>query len=320
MLLSPKANNNNSSSMKFYESSTSYDHPFRTVTLAYFLRYPNPYARHVLSTDVIDSYVDPTTRRLHTVRLHLKRSKIPPAILRLLPRGVLGGGGGAPASSQTDKNAAGQSYILERSVVDVKEGWMKTESRNLEWTGVLSVVERQVYTSAAATLATAAAAVVEGSGTSSDLARAEDRSSTDVKTTVTFHSRLGQGKVRKRTAGAQRSAGSSDHRQVEDDEEEEEEGPARKGLLASWSTASIQRSIELIGLRRTRDHLSKSTEGMKVVMERLRSGGLVGVLEAMKKDREMAFGREGRWRRAWRGSDSDPTAEDGGAHIEGYDE
>lgn len=279
--------------VKFYETHNSYEYPFPAVTLAYFLRYPNPYSRHVLSTDVIDSYVDPDTSRLHTVRLHLKRSKIPPAILRLLPKGVLG----AVSSN------AGQSYILERSVVDVKEGWMKTESKNLEWTGVLSVIERQKYTRLGGAMGETAHHVPNSS---SGVDRGEW---TDVQTTVTFHSRLGQGKLLKSRRVSEPS----------DPAEEDEEAPARRGLLSSWSTSSIQRSIELIGLRRTRDHLSKSTEGMKIVLERLRRGGLVGVLEGMKKDREMGFSREGRWKRAWHNSDAGPT-EDGGPHIEGYDE
>jgi 4-amino-4-deoxychorismate lyase len=121
--------------VKFYSSTEQYPYPFPAVTLAYFLRYPNPYSTHVLSTDTIARSFDPETQRLTTIRLHLKRSKLPGAVLKLLPRSLLG----ASATGDT------QSFILEKSVVDVKEGWMDTESRNLEWTGVLSVVERQKF-------------------------------------------------------------------------------------------------------------------------------------------------------------------------------
>jgi hypothetical protein len=41
--------------------------------------------------------------------------------------------------------------------------------------------------------------------------------------------------------------------------------------------------------------LGKSKEGMMVVLERLRRGGLVGVLDGMRKDREGAFG--GEWKK-----------------------
>ena len=60
--------------VKFYSTHYTYDHSFPTVTLAYFLRYPNPYSRHVSSTDTIARTFDPVTQRLTTVRLHLKRS------------------------------------------------------------------------------------------------------------------------------------------------------------------------------------------------------------------------------------------------------
>ncbi|KAI9827324.1 MAG: hypothetical protein M1826_006429 [Phylliscum demangeonii] len=266
--------------VKVYENRYSYDYPFPAVTLAYFLRYPNPYSKHVLSTDVIDSYVDPFTSRLHTVRLHLKRSRIPPAVLKLLPRSILGSMG----------THGGQSYILESSIVDVKEGWMQTESKNMEWTGVLSVVENQVYSRSSLERATDDGRL-DPSFTS---ALPDGPARTDVQTTITFRSRLGEGRLARQMkppSGASPSMSSDG---------DEEEATARKGLFSSWSRSSMQRSIELISLRRTRDHLSKSTDGMKIVLERLRKGGVVGVLEGMKRDREAAFGQEGRWRRTWR--------------------
>ncbi|KAJ6093488.1 hypothetical protein N7486_008777 [Penicillium sp. IBT 16267x] len=236
--------------MKFFENKFTYDYSFPAVSLAYFLRYPNPYSRHVLTTDVIDRYVDPSTQRLHTTRLHLKKSKIPAGILKLLPKGM----GGSDNS--------GQSYILETTVVDPQEGWMETESRNMEWTGILSVVERQRYQRLQAENDVRAL-----DGLSIDQ-RAEQ---TTVRTTVTFKSRLGQGKLLGRKK--------ADHTEVED------EAP-KKGFFSSLSTAGIQRTIELIGVSRTRDAVLKSKEGMNVVLERLRSGGIVGVLEGMRRDRE----------------------------------
>jgi hypothetical protein len=109
-----------------------------------------------------------------------------------------------------------------------------------------------------------------------------------VRTTVTFRSRLGQGKLlgRKKT-------GAVDHADAED------EAP-KKGFFSSLSTAGIQRTIELIGVNRTREAVLKSKQGMNVVLERLRSGGIVGVLEGMRQDREAAFGPDGGpWKRVW---------------------
>jgi 4-amino-4-deoxychorismate lyase len=247
--------------VKFFSTNYSYDYPFSTVTLAYFLRYPNPYSRHVLSTDVIEREFDPITQRLYTTRLHLKRSRLPSAILKLLPRALLG------ASSGGDS----QTYILERTVVDVKEGWMKTESRNLEFTTVLDVIEKQIYRRGSGELTTAAIQTTPNQEKPS-----EDR--TDVNTTVALYSHLGQRFKRTKTA-----TGSGT-------ESSDEEANAEMGFLRRWSQTSLQRSIEAIGLNRTSKSQPNAKEGMKVVLERLRQGGLVAVLEGMRQDREGTLG------------------------------
>ena len=263
--------------VKFYESSIKYEYPFPAVSLAYFLRYPNPYATHVLSTDVIDRHFDPSTQRLSTTRLHLKKSKIPPTLLKLLPKGIVG--------SSAD---AGQSYILEKSVIDIKEGWMKTEARNLEWTGILSVVEKQYYKRPSSGTTTRESSTL-------DLVESTKGEGTNVTTTVTLLSRFGQAKImkKKEVVGATNSSSAPDSY---------EEAPARKGLFSSWSTSSLQLSIEMVGLRRTRESTGKSIEGMKVVLERLRRGGLGRVLEGMQEDRQRAFGQDPGlpFKRAWR--------------------
>ena len=249
--------------VKFYESSFNYDYSFPAVSLAYFLRYPNPYAKHVLSTDVIDRHYDALTQRLSTTRLHLKKSKIPPTVLKLLPKGILG--------SSSD---AGQSYVLETSVVDVKEGWMKTETRNLEWTGILSVVEKQTYERAPVPLENQRPSI-------RDLVDFPRSEGTDVTTTTTLLSRYGQAKMLRRKTDTASSASS------------DEDMSAKKGFFSTWSTQSLQRSIEGVGLRRTRAALAKSKDGMNVVLDRLRQGGIVGALDGMRRDHESAFGPDG---------------------------
>jgi hypothetical protein len=172
---------------------------------------------------------------------------------------------------------SGQSYILETTIVDPTEGWMETESRNMEWTGILSVVEKQHYQRI----------LTEDSTQALDGLSIDQKSEqTTVRTTVTFRSRLGQGKFLSR-----KKAGF-------DNADAEEEEPKR-GFFSSLSTAGIQRTIELIGVKRTRDAVLKSKQGMNVVLERLRNGGIVGVLEGMREDREAAFGTEGPWKRVW---------------------
>ncbi|KAH8911795.1 hypothetical protein BR93DRAFT_14496 [Coniochaeta sp. PMI_546] len=230
-----------------HTTNHTYSHPFPTVTLAYFLRYCsphlNPFAKHVLSTDTISSHIDPDTGRLHTTRIHLKKSRLPPAVFKLLPTSITGG---------NEANKA--SYILETSVVDMREGWMSTESRNLNFVGVLSVVEKQVYTVPNQQSETAAAA-----GT------------TDVETTVVFRSRLGD-KIRGRLGGAPA--------------QQEEAPSAGGGFFARLGARGIQRSIESLASSKTVDQLGKSREGMGIILERLRQNGVMGVLEVVRRARE----------------------------------
>lgn len=229
-----------------HTTNHTYTHPFPTVTLAYFLRYCsphlNPFAKHVLSTDTISSHIDPDTGRLHTTRLHLKKSRLPPAAFKLLPTSITGGG-----------DASKASYILETSVVDMREGWMSTESRNLNFVGVLSVVEKQVYAVPKSEAAEAAP------------------TTTDVETTVVFRSRLGD-KLRGRLGQA---AG-----------QQPDEGAAGGGFFARLGARGIQRSIESLASTKTVDQLGKSREGMGIILERLRQNGVMGVLEVVTRARE----------------------------------
>jgi hypothetical protein len=222
-----------------HTTNHTYSHPFPTVTLAFFLRYCspqlNPFASHVLSTDTIASHVDPSTGRLHTTRIHLKKSRLPPAIMKLLPTTLTGG--------TTDK----ASYILETSIVDMRQGWMATESRNLNFVGVLSVVERQMY-------------AVPKTKSAAD--------NTDVETKVVFRSRLGE-RIRDRLGQAQAQA-------------EAAVNEGNGGFLARLGARGIQRSIETLASTKTQDQLGKSREGMRIILERLRHTGIMGVLELRK--------------------------------------
>lgn len=242
--------------VKFYSSSYSYDYSFPAVSLAYFLRYPNPYSTHVESTDVISRDYDPETQRVTTVRLHLKKSKLPAAVLKIVPRSLLG------ANEQGNT----QAYILERSTVDIKEGWMETESRNLEWTGVLSVIEQQVYRRQLD-------ASYHSPAIAGNLFGQQAPQRTDVTTTVTLRSRIGDNIRRRRARLAE--------------EAEQEEKQEKVGFFKSWASSGIQKSVEIIGLRRAEKSQPKAKEGMTVVLERMRQGGLVAVLEGMRRDREL---------------------------------
>ena len=226
-----------------HTTNHTYSHPFPTVTLAYFLRYYsprlNPFATHVLSTDTISSHVDPVTQRLHTTRIHLKKSRMPTAVYKLLPSSITSGGEG-PGGEKA-------SYVLETSVVDIKEGWMKTESRNLNYAGVLSVVEQQEF----------------------QLPADKERragNETDVTTSVVFKSRLGE-KIRGKIGQAQEDGWLS-------------------GVMGGWGAKGIQRSIESLASTKTQAQLGKSRDGMRLVLERIGNLGVIGVLESLRKERQ----------------------------------
>lgn len=226
-----------------HTTNHTYSHPFPTVTLAYFLRYCtpqlNPFAKHVLSTDTISSHVEPETGRLHTTRIHLKKSRLPPTVFKLLPKSLTGAAG--------DK----ASYILETSIVDIREGWMRTESRNLNFVGVLSVIEKQHYCIPKADSA-------PSTGT------------TDVATTVVFRSRLGE-RLRGRLGQPQLQA-------------QPEEGG---GFFSMLGTRGIQRTIESVASKKTQDQLGKSREGMRIILERLRYGSVMDILEHKRRTGEL---------------------------------
>ena len=84
--------------------------PPPTPLLAFFLRYPNPFARHVLSVDVLSRSVHPETGQIHTTRLILKRGILPKWANSWLPSAGASGGRGLDA------------WVLEESIVD-PPGW-----------------------------------------------------------------------------------------------------------------------------------------------------------------------------------------------------
>jgi len=107
--------------MKFHSQSFLYDDPWSIVSLAYFLRYPNPYASHILSCDVISRTVTPSGT-LQTTRLILKRGSLP----RWAPKGII---------------SRAESWVVEESEVDPLGKTLKCTTKNLEFTKVMKMEE-----------------------------------------------------------------------------------------------------------------------------------------------------------------------------------
>ncbi|KAF9523581.1 MSF1-domain-containing protein [Crepidotus variabilis] len=107
--------------MRFFSQSYLYDDSWSIVTLAFFLRYPNPYAAHVLSCDVISRDCTPSGT-LVTKRLILKQGNLP----RWFPKGIV---------------SRAESWVIEESEVDPYGQVVRCTTRNLDHVKVMQVEE-----------------------------------------------------------------------------------------------------------------------------------------------------------------------------------
>ncbi|KAI9227295.1 MAG: PRELI-like family-domain-containing protein [Piptocephalis tieghemiana] len=111
--------------VKLLQFHFGFEHAWSDVTLAFWLRYPNPFSSHVLAADVVSRRVDPETQYLHTTRLLLKRGVVPKWGQRFFRQN--------------------EAYILEESVVDAKGQRMVTRTRNLNHKKMMHVAETQRF-------------------------------------------------------------------------------------------------------------------------------------------------------------------------------
>jgi len=132
--------------MRFYSQSFLYDDPWSIVSLAFFLRYPNPYASHVISCDVISRTHTPAGTLL-TTRLILKRGALP----RWAPRGIV---------------SRAESWVIEESEVDPMGKTVRCLTKNLDHVKVMQVEESVLFkqTEDGKTLQTTEARILSGFG------------------------------------------------------------------------------------------------------------------------------------------------------------
>ncbi|CUS23043.1 LAQU0S08e00870g1_1 [Lachancea quebecensis] len=109
----------------WYQNSHIFNNDFRTVSLAFFNRYPNPYASHVLSIDTLSRELSPAGE-LCTTRLIKKTGKLPQWVKPFLGR-------------------ISESWIIEMSEVDMKNQVLRTYTRNLDHTRIIQVEEFTTY-------------------------------------------------------------------------------------------------------------------------------------------------------------------------------
>ncbi|KAH9486682.1 Protein UPS1, mitochondrial [Psilocybe cubensis] len=107
--------------MRFFSQSFLYDDSWSIVTLAFFLRYPNPYAAHVISCDVISRHQTPSGS-LITTRLILKKGAMP----RWFPKGII---------------SRAESWVIEESEVDPYGKIVKCVTKNLDHVKIMQVEE-----------------------------------------------------------------------------------------------------------------------------------------------------------------------------------
>lgn len=109
----------------YYRNSHAFEYNFETVTLAYFNRYPNPYATHVKSIDTIDVYMD-ERGRLHQIKLIKKSGRLPQFVKPFLGKITT-------------------TWIVENTVVDPKSHEMTTYNCNLDHRKIIRIEEFNTY-------------------------------------------------------------------------------------------------------------------------------------------------------------------------------
>ncbi|KAI5452549.1 hypothetical protein NCC49_000711 [Naganishia albida] len=127
--------------VQVFKHTHHYSDSPQTALLAFYLRYPNPYASHVLSCDVISRTVSPLTGRISTQRLILKKGIVPRWARTWLENFGMMGGGGLEA------------WVLEESEVwvDPRTGELRLKSmtRNISHKKLMHVAEGTELESAA---------------------------------------------------------------------------------------------------------------------------------------------------------------------------
>ncbi|EGV61529.1 Msf1-domain-containing protein [Yamadazyma tenuis] len=111
--------------VQIYKNEHIYPHDFKTVSLAYLNRYPNPYAKHVLSIDTLDTHVD-NNGNLVITKLMVKTGPLPMFIKPFLGSNL-------------------NSWILEKTIINPQTKRLMTYSANIDHRKFIKVEEFLYY-------------------------------------------------------------------------------------------------------------------------------------------------------------------------------
>ncbi|TIC05230.1 hypothetical protein E3Q16_02300 [Wallemia mellicola] len=109
-----------------FSISSLYDAPFNICARAFFLRYPNPYAGHIVSVDVLSREITPD-KKLKSVRLILKRGQLP----KWLPKNLV---------------EKAESWVLEESIIDPLNKRLNSKSYNVDHIKLMRLIEEASFT------------------------------------------------------------------------------------------------------------------------------------------------------------------------------
>jgi len=112
--------------MKFWQSSHTFQHPWSTVTQAFWRKYPNDFQSSVYGTDVIERYVD-AEGKLHSKRLIISDWNIP-SLMKFFFGETRG-------------------YAVEYSIVDPVEETLTLRSQNINAVSMFAMREEISYKS-----------------------------------------------------------------------------------------------------------------------------------------------------------------------------
>lgn len=120
--------------MKFWQNEYTFNHPWATVTQAFWRKYPNELQSGVVGTDVVNRHID-SAGHLHSTRLIISKW-------------------GIPSCLQIFIGGSDTGFAVEHSIVDPVNKTMTLRSHNMTGCSVFNMHENITYKASADNTAT----------------------------------------------------------------------------------------------------------------------------------------------------------------------